>query len=366
VVVGGGKGTTVTGPGGNTVGGGKKGAVVVGPNGNVHATGSKGVAVKGPSGAAVAGRHGSVTAGPGGAVATGGRGAVATGPGGTVAAGSRGGIATGPGGTVAGGSRGAVAVGPNGAVAAGSRGVAARGPGGTYAAGTRFVAASDLAGQGAYVRNNFRYHNAFYPGWYRRYPGAWFAAGWVAGSAWTAATWGGCASYVGYPVATTAYVYDYGNNITYQDGTVYYDDQPYVSEQQYAEQASQIADTGAQTQPAADEKWQPLGVFAMVKDAETTSNDIFQLAMNKDGVVRGNYYNAVSDATTPVTGALDKKSQRVAWTIGDKKTPVYEAGLYNLTQEQTTMLVHFDKDHTEQYRLFRVEQPKEGQTDKPQ
>ena len=36
----------------------------------------------------------------------------------------------------------------------------------------------------------------------------------------------------------------------------------------------------------------------------------------------------VDRLTTPVAGSLDKKNQRVAWTIGDKKFPVYEAGLY--------------------------------------
>jgi hypothetical protein len=43
-----------------------------------------------------------------------------------------------------------------------------------------------------------------------------------------------------------------------------------------------------------------------------------------------------------MTGKVDKQSQRAAWTIGDKKTPVYEAGLTNLTQQQTTILVHRD------------------------
>jgi hypothetical protein len=95
----------------------------------------------------------------------------------------------------------------------------------------------------------------------------------------------------------------------------------------------------------------------MVQGDETTSNDIFQLAINKDGVVRGNYYNAVNDTTTPVSGSLDKKSQRIAWTIGDQKSPVYETGLYNLSQPDTTMLAHYAKDRTEQYRLFRIEQP---------
>jgi hypothetical protein len=164
-------------------------------------------------------------------------------------------------------------------------------------------------------------------------------------------------------VDATPYLYDYGNNITYQDGTVYYDAQPYATEAQYADQAVQIADAGKA--PPTDDQWQPLGVYAMTKGDETTSNDIFQLAVNKDGVIRGNYYNAVSDAVTPVTGSLSKKSQRIAWTIGDKPFPVYEAGLYNLTQDQTTMLVHFDKDKTDQYRLFRIEQPQDGQTGQP-
>jgi hypothetical protein len=259
---------------------------------------------------------------------------------------------------VAGGSRAGVASGPYGAAAVGGRGVAARG-GGTYAAGTRFVAASDLRGQGASVRNSFNSYNAFTPGWNRRYPGAWAAGGWVAGSAWSAANWGGCASYIGYPADTSPIYYNYGDNVTYQDDNVYYGDQVFATQDEYAQQATQIADTGRQDQPSQDEKWQPLGVFAMIKGDETTSNDIFQLALNKDGVLRGNYYNTASDSTQPVYGSLDKKGQRIAWTIGDKKDPVYETGLYNLTQDETTMLVHLGKDGTEQYKLFRVEQQEE-------
>jgi hypothetical protein len=341
VAIGSGKGGSITGPGGNEISGGQSGHVVIGPNGNVHAGGSQGIGVKGPDGAAVAGRHGGVTVGPNGAIAHG----------------SRGGIATGPGGTIAGGSRGTVAVGPNGAVASGGRFVAGRGAyGGAAFAGTHFVGASNLAGQGAYVRNSFRYNNAFTPNWYSHYPGAWFAAGWVGGSAWNACTWGSCASYCGYAEDVAPAYYNYGDNVTYQDGSVYYGDQPYATQDDYAVQSAQIAAAGQRAQPAPDEKWQPLGVFAMVQGEETTSNDIFQLALDQNGVLRGNYYNATSDSTTPVTGSLEKQSQRVAWTLEGKKSPVYETGLYNLTQAETTMLVHYAKDRTEQYKLFRVEQ----------
>ena len=51
---------------------------------------------------------------------------------------------------------------------------------------------------------------------------------------------------------------------------------------------------------------------------------------------------------------------RAAWTIGDKKYPVYEAGIMNLTREQTTALVHKSDDKVEQLLLFRIK-PQEGQ-----
>jgi hypothetical protein len=53
---------------------------------------------------------------------------------------------------------------------------------------------------------------------------------------------------------------------------------------------------------------------------------------------------------------VDKKTQRAAWTLGDKKTPVYETGLANLTQQQTTVLVHRDGGSVEQMLLVRVQQ----------
>ena len=50
---------------------------------------------------------------------------------------------------------------------------------------------------------------------------------------------------------------------------------------------------------------------------------------------------ASTDSTTPIYGSADKTSQQAAWTVGDKKTPVYEAGIANLIRDETTMLVDF-------------------------
>jgi hypothetical protein len=94
----------------------------------------------------------------------------------------------------------------------------------------------------------------------------------------------------------------------------------------------------------------------MVQGEGTDGNDLFQIAVNKAGTIRGNYYNALADTTLPVCGSVDKPSQRAAWTVGDRKEPIYEVGFANLTRAETPMLVHFGKDRTQQWTLVRVEQ----------
>jgi hypothetical protein len=65
----------------------------------------------------------------------------------------------------------------------------------------------------------------------------------------------------------------------------------------------------------------------------------------------------VTDATAVVYGSVDSKTQRAAWMVGDRKTPVYEVGLANLTKEATTMLVHYGPERSVQYTLVRIEEP---------
>src|SRR5262249_52026973 len=198
------------------------------------------------------------------------------------------------------------------------------------------------------------HYGCFHGGWWGRYPGAWRAAAWTtAGAVWGAATWASCANYCGYP-AEPIY-YDYGTNVVYQGNTVYVNGDSVATQEQYTEQAVTIADTGRQAEASKEEEWLSLGVFAMVQGEQVNGNDLFQLAVNKAGTIRGNYYNALADTTLPVYGAVDKKSQRAAWIIGDRKDTIYEVGFANLTRPETTMLVHFGKDSTQQWTLVRMD-----------
>ena len=98
-------------------------------------------------------------------------------------------------------------------------------------------------------------------------------------------------------------------------------------------------------------------MFAVARAEESDPSTFLSLAIDRNGLLRGSYYDAVADATQHVTGKVDKKTQRAAWTIGDRSAPVYEAGLVNLTKDQTTVLVHRDGGKVEQMLLVRVPAP---------
>jgi hypothetical protein len=245
--------------------------------------------------------------------------------------------------------------------------------------GIRPYSMNTLAARGDAVRNNFRNTNWYGDrGWYgnhfnRWWPGGWwFAGGMMSGLLWADLfAWGGYGAYGGGAgggggVATIPY--DYGTTVVYQDDGVYVQGSRVGSATEYSQQATSIAAQGnADAKIADDDEWRSLGVFAMTRSEETEASNFLSLAIDKTGLLRGSYYNAISDENARVTGKVDKKTQRAAWTIGDKKEPVYEAGISNLTKEQLTILVHKADGKVEQMLLVRVKQgvPGAGPVSKP-
>jgi hypothetical protein len=218
------------------------------------------------------------------------------------------------------------------------------------------ISRNNLVNNGNIVRQDFGHYDCFRPNWWGRYPNCWRAAGWTTAAAvWATTSWAILSSYGGY--AAQPVYYDYGSTVVYEGDQVYMNGDPVATQDQYAQQAITIADTGRAAPAQTQDDWKSLGVFGMVQGGESNANTLFQLSVNKTGVIRGNYYDALSDTTLPVYGQVDQKTQRAAWTVGDKKNVVYEAGIANLTQDQTTMLVHFGKDRTQQWTLVRMQEP---------
>jgi hypothetical protein len=220
---------------------------------------------------------------------------------------------------------------------------------------TEAVSGSVAAARGASVRTAYSAPGLYGKSWYAANPGAWAPAGWTAGRAWSTATWPAVGASLGWGSVQPA-AYNYGTNVTYQGNEVYYGDQPAATAEEYYQQASAVAESAPATSVSADE-WLPLGVFALVQKEQSDPHFVMDLAVNKSGAVAGNYSDLVSGTTVPIQGAVDKKTQRVAWTVGKNKTTVCETGLYNLTQDEAPALIHMGKDKTQQWLLVRMKQP---------
>jgi hypothetical protein len=334
----------------------------------------------------VSGEHGAAY-GPNGAAAGSTRDVSATGPNGqTYNSQEERGAAAGPNGAIAGGSRSTSATGAYGQTYSGQRegaagygaagygtahmalptdagyGMTAARAGSTAYAGyhqTEAVGGSVYAARGAAVRGSFNGAGMYGQSWYGAHPGAWAPTGWTAGQAWGAAAWPALGATFGWVGGVQPADYNYGTSVTYQGDQVYYGDQPVATAEQYYQQASSLAASTPAPDPNSGD-WTPLGVFALVQKDQSDPQYILQLAVNKSGALGGNYTDLMSGTNLLVQGAVDKKTQRVAWTVGENKRTVGETGLYNLTQDAAPALIHIGKDKTQQWTLVRLKQPEQG------
>lgn len=388
----GGAGGTTTGPGGNTVGGAVGGIQIETAGGNtvtrgggaVGATDGQNAAVAGGSRTAVQTAQGGtavggstvrgVTDGTNSAVRRGSAGIAQDAAGNTVA-GARAGYADSSGNRAGASVRGAqnqwgyTAV--NATVAAGAGGTgrvatagAVRGPRGNVVSGGRgaaFVNGQFVGGKTwTAVNGNFTRWGYFTPRYFGAYPRAWWPGKWaMRATAWTAATWAVAGEYCGCEGSGT--YYDYGESVTYDDGTVYYEGEAVATSEQYYSEAEAIAQAGSSN---SNDEWLPLGVFAVVAEANQSQTEkVVQLAINQAGEIRGNLQDMLTEEVTPLIGAVDQQTQRAVFKPESQSAVMVETGLYNLTNDEVPILVHFSPDQQESRMLVRLQPPEEKATE---
>ncbi|MCE9555460.1 MAG: hypothetical protein K8T91_19100 [Planctomycetes bacterium] len=185
---------------------------------------------------------------------------------------------------------------------------------------------------------HWRYHTGFHP--------------------WAWAAWGSLAGWVGSGWTDPVY-YNYGDNVYYDDGQVYYGEEPIATTEEYAQQAQQLVDSAPEVNQDSAE-WLPLGVFALTQDGQASGPEptmFLQLAINKQGVISGTFQNTATDKVFSVEGMVDKKTQRTAWGPVGKKWPIMETGIHNLTENTAPALLHFENGDTQQWLLVRLDDP---------
>jgi hypothetical protein len=199
-------------------------------------------------------------------------------------------------------------------------------------------------------------------GWGYGGPGRWWGySPWLGYRPWN--YWygnPGWNTFAGYYGWNSPYYYDYGpyGNVVYRDNYVYVNDQQVGTAEDYAQSAAELAMV-TEEQMNAEHEWMPLGTFAVAtKQDETNPPRVAQLAYdNKQGLISGTIFNRDSNNLYTLQGKVDPQTQRVAFTVGKDPNVVMETGLYNLTQNETPVLVHFGANKTATYLFTRLEEP---------
>lgn len=236
-----------------------------------------------------------------------------------------------------------------------------------------------------------RYGGYWHPGYgwgyghgFWGYPGGWYYPGWTQAYAWTSMGLSTLTSFLGIAAIAGMEGNGGGNgssttNITYQGDTVYENGSQLASAPQFYQQSQALAAQGFNTpspgsppgnEPVAEQmqvvqgheqdEFKPLGVFALAEPNQKDSDMIFQLAIDHNGVIRGNYFNQISNEQSQVYGAVDKKSQRVSWSIGTTNKTTFDTTLGNLTKKDSPILVHYGPTSTRQMYLFKLNPPSGG------
>ena len=186
---------------------------------------------------------------------------------------------------------------------------------------------------------------------WNRYPNNWWA--WATAGAVTGWLVGGGASEPVY--------YDYGTNLYYEGDNVYYNDEVLCTSEEYATQAQEIASSVPEDVDPDNVEWMPLGVFALTQNEGSVEDSTLymQLAISKDGIIAGTFQNTATDKSLEVEGTIDRDSQRAAWGPVGESWPIMETGIYNLTENEASALLHFGDGQTQQWSMVRLDEPKD-------
>jgi hypothetical protein len=205
----------------------------------------------------------------------------------------------------------------------------------------------------------------FSRGWYGRHAGAW-GGGWGWGNPWHTAAWGTAAGWLGLGGGVAPAWHGYGPTST----TIYDTDSEDLQapEHQFSEGRSvsvaEIADdtraarglaAKGEPEPGKDAAFLPLGVFSLAPENQTEATALLQLALGKDGLLRGTYHDLLGNADHPIRGSVDKATQRAAWTFGPHGKVTFQTALAVLTEPSGPVSVHYENGQTRQWVLARYE-----------
>lgn len=171
--------------------------------------------------------------------------------------------------------------------------------------------------------------------WYKDHPNAWHHH--HDNDNWQIATAAGVLGWLGWQNARP-----YNNQpvIVYDPVPV---DQAYVGGQ---------PGTVADINPA---DWMTLGAYTLMTSSGDPGTRIIELSVNKQGNIRGSYYDMITNSTNNVFGVIDQNNQQVRWTLDTNKQMTFATPLDQLTQPQGVVNVKLPGGQVQEWQLVRME-----------
>src|SRR5271165_5414511 len=179
---------------------------------------------------------------------------------------------------------------------------------------------------------------------------------------WAPASWGSLTVFLawGNPAPID---YDFGVNIVDDGQYVYREGGSPVPIAEETSQVTQLADSQSQVltpiAPGQDQSgdFDPLGVWSLVQQEHGDATMFLQLSVNKQGAICGAYDNILTGEKAPVSGRVDRATQRVAFRFGNIQNTVIEAGVFDLCQDTASCVVHFGSGNPQTWLLVRLPAP---------
>jgi hypothetical protein len=184
----------------------------------------------------------------------------------------------------------------------------------------------------------------FTPAWYTQHPQAWHVTHPYANE-WAVATAAGLAGWLGWAYAAPP--------SSYSSTTILFDDVP-VGPQETDTLAEVYVDASPSDVVLPSGDWMPLGVYSLVGAPDRPPTQLLQLSVDRQGVIRGIYYDAVTDTSHNVIGSMSRNSQQAEWSLESNPNLAFRAAIDQLMQAEGVVEVSLPGG-VEQWHLVRME-----------
>jgi hypothetical protein len=197
----------------------------------------------------------------------------------------------------------------------------------------------------------------FSAGWYADHPNAWqythpHADAWAAASLAATTAWIGAAAYDDGG--------DYSTTVV-NEAPTYEDD---ATAESVPPQSPVAANVATDDQAADGGDWLSLGVYALEPPAGG-QKELMQLAVSREGEIKGVYYNADDNLSENITGTVDRATQEAQWNVVSTPELQFSASLKTLTSPTGEVNVAAPNGVQQTWLAARLQEPTQPQAGQP-